>query len=197
MTHAPVNTFEESLLFIKRWIKHPLRLGAIAPSSKSLGRLISRNVAVLEDRFIVELGAGTGTITRRLLEAGVPKDRLFVVELDPELCAFLKRAHPDLNIIQGDASKLAEILPSEVLGKVSTIVSGMPVSTMPFELQRKIIQACFDVLEPSTGEFIQYSYHLHSPLPAKKLEIIAQKIGRTFRNLPPAYLWKYKKQVAA
>lgn len=194
MTPVHVNSLQEGLLFLKRWLKHPLRLGAIAPSSKSLGRLISRNVIVQEDRYIVELGAGTGTITRRLLEAGIPKERLFVVELDPELCAFLKRAHPDLQIIQGDASSLHEILPPHIHGKVSTIVSGMPVSTMSFEVQRRIITSCFTVLEPLTGEFIQYSYHLHSPLPAKKLEIIAQKIGHTFRNIPPAYLWQYKRQ---
>lgn len=187
-----VDTTQETLLFLKRLLKHPLRLGAIAPSSPSLTSLVSRHVSVKPGHYIVELGAGTGTVTRRLLEYGVPSNHLYVVELDPELCGFLQASLPDIHVIQGNATELASLLPADVIGKVSTIVSGMPVSTMPLALQKKIIDACLHVMMPE-GEIVQYSYHAMSPIPAVKLGLSKKRIGTTWLNLPPAFLWRYQK----
>lgn len=187
-----VDTTQETLLFLKRLLKHPLRLGAIAPSSPALTSLVSRHVSVKAGSYIVELGAGTGTVTRRLLEHGIPSDQLYVVELDPELCSFLERSLPDIHVIQGNAVELASLLPKEVVGKVSTIVSGMPMSTMPLNLQKKIIDSCFKVMTPD-GEIVQYSYHVTSPIPALKLGLSKERIGITLLNLPPAFLWRYQR----
>ena len=187
-----VDTTQETLLFIKRWLKHPLRLGAITPSSPSLTSLISRHVSVQADTYIVELGAGTGTVTRRLLEHGIPADRLYVVELDPELCAFLQKSLPMIHVIQGNAAVLPTLLPPEAVGKVSTIISGMPMSTMPLILQKKIIASCLEVLTDK-GEIVQYTYHVTSPIPALKLGLSKKRLGTTLLNLPPASLWRYQK----
>ncbi|GAO98084.1 ribosomal RNA small subunit methyltransferase A [Caedimonas varicaedens] len=187
-----VDTTQETLLFLKRWLKHPLRLGAIAPSSPALTSLISRSISVKPENYIVELGAGTGTVTRRLLEYGIPSAQLYVVELDPELCAFLQKSLPNVHVIQGNATDLASLLPKEVIGKVSSVVSGMPMSTMPLNVQRKIIDACLEVMMPD-GEIVQYSYHVTSPIPALKLGLSKKRIGTAFLNLPPASLWRYQK----
>ncbi len=183
---------QETLLFWKRWIKHPLRVGALTPSSPSLTSLISRHISVKPDSYIVELGAGTGTVTRRLLEEGIPCDQLYVVELDPELCGFLKKSLPNVNVIQGNASDLASLLPENVIGKVSTIVSGLPLSTMSLEIQKSIIDSCFKIMAPDS-EIVQYSYHITSPIPAVKLGLSKERIGITLLNLPPAFLWRYQK----
>ena len=187
-----VDTTQETLLFLKRWLKHPLRLGAIAPSSPALTSLVSRNVSAKPGNYIVELGAGTGTLTRRLLEHGILSEQLYVVELDPELCRFLETSLPDIRVIQGNAAELASLLPKHVIGKVSTIVSGMPVSTMPLNLQKKIIDSCFKIMKPD-GEIVQYSYHVTSPIPAFKLGLKKERIGITWLNLPPAFLWRYQR----
>lgn len=195
MPSSPISqqkeTLNETVLFLKRWIKHPLRLGAIAPSSNSLADLIAKNVSLKEDHYIVELGAGTGTLTRKLMQHGIPKERLFIIELDPGLYAYLEDSLHDANVIQGNACDLEKLLPKECLGRVSTIVSGMPISTMPFKVQKSIFEAAFKVLSPD-GDIIQYSYRHTSPVPAERLNLSKERLGITFKNIPPATVWRFK-----
>ncbi|MBL0941471.1 MAG: methyltransferase domain-containing protein [Alphaproteobacteria bacterium] len=187
--------YKETLLFFRRWLRHPLRLGAVIPSSPALTRLVCRQIALKDDRIIVELGAGTGCLTRMLLEMGIPHDRLYVVELDPELCEYLKKTMPTVNVIQGNACDLAKLLPSEWVGKVSTVISGMPMTAMPKEVQRKIIDASFAVMDHE-GELFQYTYRPMSPLAASHFGLSQTRVGVAFRNLPPATVWRYQRLAA-
>src|SRR3954468_2931891 len=81
-------------LFLKRWLRGPLAMGAVVPS----GRLLAEALALTalgemagRDGHVIELGAGTGEVTKALLAAGIPPARLALVERDPELAAFLRR----------------------------------------------------------------------------------------------------------
>ena len=106
-------------LFVRRWLANPLRVGAIAPSSRSLGRLVARHAVSSADDVVVELGAGTGTITRELINAGAREDNLVLVELDADLAAYLRRWFPRATIVQDDASRPAEIVPDWVCEMLS------------------------------------------------------------------------------
>jgi phosphatidylethanolamine/phosphatidyl-N-methylethanolamine N-methyltransferase len=185
---------KETLLFIKRWLKHPVRLGAIAPSSPALANLVCDHVKVRKGHIVVEIGAGTGTITRRLLNC-VPNDQLVVVELDTELCRFLKQQISSIDVIHGNAMELSSLLPKKYVGKVSTIISGIPVTTMSYLQQKRLIDACKSVLAPD-GELIQYSYLHKSPLPGDDFGLSTERIGKTFKNIIPAYLWRYQTAAA-
>lgn len=186
---------KETLVFIKRWLKHPIRLGAIAPSSPALANLVSAHVNIKPDHIVVEIGAGTGTVTRSLLQNGVPVNQLIVVELDSVLCEFLKEDIPSVQVIQGNAMELPQLIPSQFVGKVSTIISGIPVTTFSYEQQKQLIDACMGILAPD-GELIQYSYLHKSPLPADEFGLTTQRIGKTFKNIIPAYLWRYQSLAA-
>lgn len=87
---APAGT----ALFLKRWLRQPLAMGAVMPSGPLLTRALALT-AVREmqgrDGHVVELGAGTGEVTKALLAAGIAPQRLALVERDPELVAFLRR----------------------------------------------------------------------------------------------------------
>jgi len=180
----------ESILFLKRWLKNPLQIGAVLPSSASLSNLIAGFVRQTPDGIVVELGGGTGCLTRSLLQAGVPAHKLFVVELDQELHKFLKGTFPGVNIIQGNAAELHKLIPQEYHGRVSCVISGMPMSTIPNEVVKKIVNRTFQVLDPE-GFLLQYTYLNASSIPARKLGLCKQRMGMTFRNLPPATVWKY------
>ena len=135
-------------------------------------------------------------MTRELLASGIPSDRLFVVELDPDLCAFLRRQLPGANVIQGDATQLRALLPADVPGKVRTVISGIPMVTLPLPLQRRMIDAWFDVMGPG-GRMLQYTYSLVSPLPEARLGVRGRRCGIVMRNVPPAWVWSYTRDAEA
>ncbi len=183
---------DERKLFFSRWIKHPLRLGAVLPSSKTLTDLVSRHATRDPDGIIIELGGGTGRLTRSLLNVGIPPEKLYVLELDPELGAFLKKAMPQVNVIIGDACDLPKLIPAEYVGNVKTVISGMPMTTMPMEIQRRILKAAFEVMSEE-GQLLQYTYRPVSPLSTEKHGLSKKRLGVAFKNLPPATVWQYMK----
>ena len=83
----------ETLLFFKRWLRHPLQVGSVFPSSRHLAQRMCRHVILQSGDFVVELGGGTGGLTRVLLE-NLPASQLIVVEKDPILCAYLEENSP-------------------------------------------------------------------------------------------------------
>jgi phosphatidylethanolamine/phosphatidyl-N-methylethanolamine N-methyltransferase len=177
-------------LFFRRWLANPRKVGAIIPSSYALAQLVASHIKRGTDEYVLELGAGTGAITRALIDAGLPIDRLILVELDPKMSAVLAERFPNIRIITGDATKLAEILPAEVQGRIATVVSGIPMIGMPREFHQAIVDACFAVMGPA-GQILQYTYSPLSPLPRKELGITGKLMGWAAKNLPPAAVWRY------
>ncbi len=188
---APAGVGEE-LLFLRRWLANPLKVGAILPSSPALAKLVAREIKLGADEALVELGAGTGSVTEALLAAGIAPERLFVIEIDPALCTYLRRQFPQAQIIQGDATKLGELLPRKWIGKVPVVISGIPMVTLPLDVQRRMIDSWFSVMSPK-GRMLQYTYSLVSPLPEKKLGLKGRRRGLAVLNVPPAWVWSYQK----
>lgn len=180
-------------LFLLRVLRNPRQLGAVAPSSRHLGALLARHAAIDENSPIVELGGGSGSLTRALIKANIDPARIYVVELDKELALYLKKAFPQVNIIHGNASELGKILPSEIVGKVRRIVSGLPMINMPEVVRRQILESCFEIMAPD-GAYLQYTYSPRSSIDAEAYHLKKQRIGTIFLNLPPATVWQYTKE---
>jgi phosphatidylethanolamine/phosphatidyl-N-methylethanolamine N-methyltransferase len=182
----------EELLFIRRWLANPLKVGALLPSSPFLARLVARNVKFGPDDAVVEVGAGTGAVTKALTQAGIPPDRLFVIEIDADMCTYLRKQMPQVQVVHGDAGRLSEILPSRWHGKVSTVISGIPMITLPLDAQQRLIRSWFGMLKPD-GQMLQYTYSLVSPIPEAKHDLTGRRRGMTFLNVPPASVFAYEK----
>ncbi len=180
----------ENLLFLKQLLKNPKALGAIAPSSKALTEMIAHHVKIDDNSYVVEVGAGTGRFTRGLLKTGIDPTRLIVVELDAELCAYLKQHFPDIKIIQGDATLLHDLLPPDVVNNVHTIISGIPLINLNKHEQSALVSAFKNTLSP-IGQILQFTYGPISPLSHKKLGLTATRLGHVFFNVPPATVWSY------
>ncbi len=181
---------QENILFLKQLLKNPKALGAIAPSSKALTEMIAHHVKVDDNSYVVEVGAGTGRFTRGLLKAGIDPTRLIVVELDVELCAYLKHHFPEIKIIQGDATLLHNLLPPAVVKNVHTIISGIPLINLNKNEQSALVSAFKNTLSP-LGQILQFTYGPISPLSSKKLGLTATRLGHVFFNVPPATVWSY------
>jgi phosphatidylethanolamine/phosphatidyl-N-methylethanolamine N-methyltransferase len=177
-------------LFWRRWISDPKGIGAVAPSSPGLSRRMAREVELREGEVVVELGPGTGTVTQALLKAGIPEDRLILVELDPEMHAYLVAQFPQATVLQGDAAELSEILPSRWRGRVSAVVSSLPLLSIPMDMRRRIADAVFRVLAPR-GHLIQFTYSPFSPLRNAVPELRSERTGFAAFNIPPATIWRY------
>ncbi len=59
---------------------------------------------------VLELGPGTGVITKAILAQGVKPADLYSVEYSPDFVEHLDRTFPDVNIIQGDVFDLDSAL---------------------------------------------------------------------------------------
>lgn len=183
-------------LFLKRWLHRPLAMGAFLPSGPFLSETIAQAALVaMNDHpgYVIELGAGTGEVTKALLAAGIAPERLILVERDPELAAFLRRHFDGLRIIEGDAARLPPLLAANTIDKVSTIVSCLPLLSLPAEAVRRIVRGVFESL-PRSGAMVQFTYGPTSPVPKRlrnSLNLIALNNRRVWRNVPPAVVWTF------
>jgi len=192
-TFSHIRKRDEGLLFLKRLIRNPKSLGAIVPSSPMLANFICGHVPVNDDSYIVEIGAGTGRLTQSLLKAGVKPKNLAILEIDPDMCHFLRKNFPEIAVIQGNANQLHTLLPKTWIGNISTIISGIPMVNLSAECQEGIIQSCFQVLSHS-GSLLQFTYGPTSPLSSKRLGLNKKRLGHVLMNFPPATVWQYWKR---
>jgi phosphatidylethanolamine/phosphatidyl-N-methylethanolamine N-methyltransferase len=138
---------------------------------------------------VLELGSGTGVVARALLAAGLPPDRLVVVEIEPDMVEMLRETLPGVTVIQGDAREAARLLPARFQGRIGSVICGIPLVLLPVPEQRRFIDA-MNAVAPGRG-FIHFSYCVTSPLPYKKHQLVAKREEWTPLNFPPASVWRY------
>ena len=177
-------------MFFRRWLANPLQMGSVVPSSAALCRRIVAATRCGAEEVVVELGAGTGVISRALLRAGIAPERLFVVEIVPAMAAHLRRALPGVNVIEGDARQLPALLPARWHGHVGTVICGIPLVLLPAAEQRRFLDAIAAV--GVADGFLHYSYCATSPLPWRRHGLAARRVAWTPLNFPPASLWRYR-----
>ncbi len=176
-------------LFFRRWMANPLQMGSIVPSSPALCRRLVAHTHADPDQIVVELGAGTGVVSRALIEAGLAPERLHVVEIVPDMAAHLRQVLPGAQVMEGDARRLPQLIPQALHGRIGTVIVGIPLVLLPVDEQRRFIDA-IQAVAPGLG-FILYSYCVTSPLPWKKLGLLARREAWTPLNFPPASVWRY------
>ena len=177
-------------LFLRRWLANPLQMGSIVPSSPALCRRVVQHIRRTGDEWVIELGAGTGVVSRALLQGGVPPERVIVVEIVPDMARHLRQMLPGVEVIEGDARALPDLVPPRLHGHVGTVICGIPLVLLPVPEQRRFIDAIAAVA-PGRG-FLHYSYCVTSPLPAQKHGLVAKREAWTPLNVPPASVWRYE-----
>jgi phosphatidylethanolamine/phosphatidyl-N-methylethanolamine N-methyltransferase len=176
--------------FLRRWMKNPLAIGALAPS----GRLLAKRMAsgLDESARVIELGAGTGTVTQGLLDAGVKPENLYVLERDEHFLEILARRFPGCPRVAGDALHLTDYF-ADSLGTFDFVISGLPLLLFTPERRRDLIEQVFEVLKPS-GVLHQFTYGGRCPLDRElcnSLGIERSLIGFAALNLPPAFVYRF------
>jgi phosphatidylethanolamine/phosphatidyl-N-methylethanolamine N-methyltransferase len=186
---APAHSGSDTALFLRRWIANPLRMGSVIPSSPALCQRVVRSGWPPTGGVVLELGAGTGVISRAFLDAGLPPERLVTVEVDRALADRLRDTLDRVSVLEGDARALPDLLPRHLRGRIRSVICGIPLVLLPVAEQRRFIDAMRHVA-PGRG-FLLYSYCLTSPLPARRHGLIARREAWTPLNFPPASVWRY------
>jgi phosphatidylethanolamine/phosphatidyl-N-methylethanolamine N-methyltransferase len=178
--------------FFVNWLQDPLAVGAVAPSGRLLAKLMTDGIA--PGARVIELGAGTGTVTRAILESGVAPCDLLVVEQNRRFAATLKRGFPLCEVIVADALSLATYL-HRLRGSVDFVVSGLPLLLFGKQRKQRLLEAAFSMLT-AQGCFHQFTYagrcSLGRPL-LKSLRLRKSLIGISPLNIPPAFVYKIKR----
>jgi phosphatidylethanolamine/phosphatidyl-N-methylethanolamine N-methyltransferase len=185
-------------LFLKRWLRRPLAMGAVVPSGRLLAEALAlKTVAEIADRdgHVVELGAGTGEVTKAMLAAGIPAKRMALVERDPELAAFLRRHFRGPQIVEGDAARLPKLLTGAGISKIAAVVSGLPLLSLPGDVVTGIVHGVFEAL-PRGAALVQFTYGPAPPVPKalrENLHLVGAHGRRIWRNVPPAVVWTFRR----
>ena len=131
----------ERLLFARAFLRHPLLLGSVIPSSRFLVKGVLDRIDWGRARTIVEYGPGVGTITGEILSRMHAEGTLVAIEMNPEFVRFLRTAYPDrrLRVVEGSAEHINDTLRRLGLAHADYIVSGIPFSTLPAARRENIL----------------------------------------------------------
>ncbi len=174
--------------------RNPIQRGAIAPSSRQLARAMVRAAQIQPGQVVVELGAGSGSFTREILECH-PDNPLTVFELSPDLAAGLKRDFPRAKVIAASVEELPKLATAFGLGQIDRIISGLPWALWSEPRQAALFDMLSQHLAPG-ARFVTFHY-LHSRSlgrVAKTQHLLRERFVHGSRsatvwgNFPPAYV---------
>jgi phospholipid N-methyltransferase len=183
---VPQNPF---LLFAKNFIQHPRMLGSVVPSSRFLIQRLSDRIDWQRSRVIVEYGPGVGNVSQRLLAKLHSCGQLVLVEMNEEFVFLLRQRlrDPRVRVVHGSAANVREILAGLGIMKADYIISGIPYSTIPAVLRRRILRES-RAMTNASGEVIVYQFMRTIE---RELRICFDQVEGEFeaRNFPPARVW--------
>ena len=177
-------------LFRRRLLKNPRQVSAIAPSSRTLARAMTLGLGP-NSGPVVEFGPGTGRFTEAILARGVPPEKVTLFELDEEFVDYLRQKFPKVTVHQLPAQEAARLVPAGV----STVISGLPLLSMPEDVREGIVSAAFAILAPR-GRYVQFTYGPRPPLPPETISALGltvNKGNKVWAYLPPATVYRFRR----
>jgi phospholipid N-methyltransferase len=180
--------------FFKSWMRNPLAMGAFAPSGKWLAKLMAKDVTA--GAKVIELGAGTGTVTEALLANGVAPNDLHLVERDPQFVKILRRRFPRCPIMAADALELDRGLQP---GAFDFVISGLPLLCFSPGKRYRALQQALQLLKPE-GRLHQFTYAGRCPVDREMradFQIESVLLGVAALNLPPAFVYRLTQRACA
>ncbi|MFO0880291.1 MAG: methyltransferase domain-containing protein [Gemmataceae bacterium] len=173
------------LLFFGKFLRHGVAISSFVPSSRYVSRAILRDIDWARCSCVVELGAGTGPITREILAVAPPTCRVVILERDPDFCTLLRERFPQADIVEADALDLDRVLEERQLERVDHFICGLPLPSFPRAARETVLEVVFRRLMPS-GTFRQLTH-----MPYIYYQIFRRYFHRVsfrfvLRNFPPA-----------
>jgi phospholipid N-methyltransferase len=176
-------------ILAKEFFKTPKQIGAITPSSKFLAEKLVKAVNLESAKVIVELGAGTGTITKKILETMPKNAALLSFEINSSLSRHIEESVKDkrLKIVNDDARYIGKYLKQYSFERADCVISCLPLAGFSKEETNAILGAVSEYLSEN-GKFAQFQYSVNDIFTLRK---IFPKVNLDFemRNIPPAFIY--------
>jgi phosphatidylethanolamine/phosphatidyl-N-methylethanolamine N-methyltransferase len=189
---ALAEKFDDELQFFKGWIDRPKTVGSIVPTSSITARKMASIVNPASGLPVLEVGPGTGVITRAILARGVKPENLYALEYSPEFVRHLRRLYPGVNVIEGDAFNLSAALGDRSDMVFDSVVSGVPLLNFPVAQRIAYVESLLDRI-PAGRPIVQLTYGPLSPIPPGRGDYHVEHFHFVVRNIPPTQLWIYRR----
>jgi len=178
------------LAFLKGFLARPRRVASPVPSGRRLATRIAEQIDAEPGGIVLELGPGTGAVTRAIRARGIAEEDLVLIESDQEFVRLLRGAFPRARVIEGDAFAFARLLGTDARG-VRTIVSGLPVVGESQERKQAFLASAIDALAAGKP-FVQFSYSPEPPLPGFE-GVEVTRMATVWENIWPMRIWVYRR----
>lgn len=188
--HNHSNGFKE---FIKAAFRDPKNVSTIFPSLRFLARSLIKHSDMAPGHHVLELGSGSGAITRHIMKERASLASYTGVELDKDLVQYLQHTFPGERFLNISADNLKGAIPDN---SIDTVICSLPWTLFAGELQESITQEIIRVLKPG-GKFTTFLC-LHSltyPGAPRAKKIFKQhfagfeKRETIAANIPPANVY--------
>lgn len=184
--------FDDELKFFKGWIDKPRAVGAIIPTSSVTARRMASVIDARSGLPVLEVGPGTGVITKAILGRGVKPSDLYAVEYSSEFVSHLRRNYPGVNVIEGDGFNLDKTLGDKRDVVFDCVVSGVPLLNFPVERRVAYLDSLLKRI-PTGRPVVQLTYGPKSPIPPGHGDYTVEHFHFILRNIPPTQLWLYRR----
>jgi len=183
------------LFYLRAFIKNLRKTGAIAPSSKYLARDFTRVLSHnLEENDknpvrVLEIGPGTGSLTKLIIPALRSQDHFDIVELNHDFYRMIRWKYRHLNNVQTHHANILDFEPDQ---PYDFIFSSLPYEGIPRDISKEIWAKKLQMCKP--GSYITYYKYINIKRFRCKFEkeIVSKYCCNeklVLRNLPPAYLY--------
>jgi phosphatidylethanolamine/phosphatidyl-N-methylethanolamine N-methyltransferase len=194
---TPGNGLREHQLMLSAFANRPADTGAVTPSSRRLAEALVAGTGLELARTIVELGAGTGVVTRAIEARADKRATIIALELNPNLAVPLVSSFPRLRIVNECAENLPQVLSCYGARPAEVIISALPWASFPPDRMLRVLDAIQDSLKPG-GHFCTAAYLHASCFPAgqRLRRELKERFGSVtttpvvWRNLPPAFVYR-------
>lgn len=184
--------FDDELKFFKGWIDKPRAVGSIVPTSSVTARRMASIVDTASGLPVLEVGPGTGVITKAILERGVRPADLFTVEYSADFVRHLRKLYPGVNVIEGDGFDLDTTLGEHRGLTFDSVVSGVPLLNFPVQARIAYLDGLLRRI-PAGRPVVQLTYGPKSPIPPGLGNYTVEHFRFVIRNIPPTQLWIYRR----
>lgn len=184
--------FDEEIRFFKGWMSNAKAVGAILPTSTITARRMASVINPASGLPVLELGPGTGVITKAILERGLEPSNLVSVEYSTDFYNQLRANFAGVNFVNGDAFDLEHTLGELKDQTFDSVVSAVPLLNFPMHRRVDLIGDLLSRI-PVGRPVVQISYGALSPVVAMPDRYSIQRLDFVVRNIPPAQLWVYRR----